>query len=240
MRSIQVQTSQPAGRRRVLQRPGIGASAFTSIPAFTIRKFVSVILLTALSLGAAWGFTSDSSSYSRNFSQTAAQTNSPVMVTVTITNRGTAAVRGFWYSEQMPTGLTLTPLSVTVNGQSVTNYVFETGQDGDAYPGCTPCRWVLETPLAFAQNHPLATNAVVQVIYSLSSSNAGAFALAQFSWCGGYTNSTNATFGYSETNDQRTLIVSNAFNPAHPVLTPGAGLVATTSLVSFCSSRRPM
>ncbi len=169
------------------------------------RTAIFIWLITALSSGAASAFSTDASVLSRSFNQTTARTNSAIVVTATYTNGGTAAVRGFWYSEQIPTALTLTPLSVTVNGQNVTNYVFETGQDGDVYPGCTPRRWILETPLAFAQNHPLATNAGVQVTYSLTSSNAGAFALAQFSWCGRHTNDTNAPFGYSETNDAQTL-----------------------------------
>ena len=64
-------------------------------------------------------------------------------------------MRGYWFVEQIPDGLILRTLGVQVNGQPVTNFVAESGQSGDVYPGYTPCRWVIESPATFSQNNPV-------------------------------------------------------------------------------------
>src|SRR5712675_2038412 len=91
----------------------------------------------------------------RRLATVAALTNTPILVTVTFTNASTNALRGFFFGEQLPSALTVTPLSLTINGGAITNYVVENGQDGDVYPGCTPWRWVLETPTNFTKANAL-------------------------------------------------------------------------------------
>jgi hypothetical protein len=146
-----------------------------------------------------------------------ALTNTPIVVMVTFTNGSTNTLHGFFYGEQVPSALTVSPLSVTINGQAVTNCVLETGQDGDVYPGCTPWRWLFETPTNFTEANPLPPQARVQIGYSLSSATPGNYALTQFDWAGFDALGTNAFFGFSQTNDQQ--IVSVFANTNRPMLT---------------------
>ena len=159
-----------------------------------------------LSLPVAFGFQSDNSSLTRSFNKTVALTNSQIVITVNFTNGGTAASRGFYYADQVPSGLAVSTLSLILNGKAVTNYLFESGQDGDVYPGCTPYRWVLEQPTNFTQANPIPSQAPVQIIYAITSSASNTFSLQQFNWVGFDPTMTNASFGYSETADQQSVI----------------------------------
>src|ERR1035437_6245868 len=166
------------------------------------QKTLSLMLCASgLSISAALGFSTDPSSLARNCGTTAATTNAPIVVTATFTNGAGLALRGFCFSEQIPSGLNVTMLGFTLNGQSVANYTFESGLDSDVYPGCTPYRWGLELPPGFSENNPVPVNASVQVQYSISSPAVGSFNLQQFSWAGYDPVSTNASFGYSESSD---------------------------------------
>jgi hypothetical protein len=113
----------------------------------------------------------------------------------------------------MPSALEVTPLSVALDGQAVTNCTFESGQDGDVLPGCTPCRWVLETPPAFAQANPVPPQSAVQIVFTLNSATPGAFLLPQSQWTGQDPGSTNAVFGYSDTTNQSTVTFLSAPPP---------------------------
>ncbi|MGO9585226.1 MAG: hypothetical protein ACLP2Y_03315 [Limisphaerales bacterium] len=159
-----------------------------------------------LSLPNAFGFQSDNSSLTRSFNKTVALANSQIVVTVNFTNGGTAASRGFYYADQVPSGLAVSTLNLMVNGNVVTNYLFESGQDGDVYPGCTPYRWVLEQPTNFTQANPIPLQAPVQIVYAITSSVSNIFNLQQFNWVGFSPATTNASFGYSETADQQSVI----------------------------------
>jgi hypothetical protein len=152
---------------------------------------------------AAFAFSVDGSYVTRAFSQQVVLTNSSIQVTATFTNLGTNLLRGFSYLEQIPSTLSVTTLSVSLGGRDLTNFTFESGQDGDVYAGCTPRRWVLETPTNFAEANPLPPQAGVQIVYSLVCSSAGTFALQNFSWAGGTLGAADAVFGYSESSALR-------------------------------------
>jgi hypothetical protein len=171
--------------------------------------------LAGLLTQAAFGFSSDNSSLARSFDKTLVLTNSPILVTATFTNGGTNALRGFFYSEQLPSGLAVSTVSVMLNGQSVTNFVLESGQDGDDYAGCTPWRWRLETPTNFTEAHPVPAQAALQINYTLCSSTQGSFACQQFAWAGYGPAGTNASFGCSEAADQMIIcFVTTTNRPA--------------------------
>jgi len=169
------------------------------------RALALAVCTAVLSLPVAFGFQSDNSSLTRSFNKTITIANSQIIVTVNFTNGGTAASRGFYYADQVPSGLAVSTLSLTVNGNAVTNYLFESGQDGDVYPGCIPYRWVLEQPTNFAQANPIPPQAPVQIVYAITSSVSNIFNLQQFSWVGFDPTMTNAAFGYSETSDQQSV-----------------------------------
>jgi uncharacterized repeat protein (TIGR01451 family) len=161
--------------------------------------------LAGLLAPAAFGFSSDNSSLARSFNKTMALTNSPILVTAAFTNGGTNALRGFFYSEQLPSGLAVSTVSVTLNGQGITNFVLECGQDGDVYAGCTPWRWRLETATNFTEAHPVPAQGAVQISYTISSPTQGSFFCQQFAWVGWWPAGTNASFGCSESANQQTV-----------------------------------
>jgi hypothetical protein len=184
------------------------------------QKTLSLVLCASgLSISAALGFSTDPSSLARNFGTTSATTNAPIVVTATFSNGGAFALRGFWYAEQIPSGLKVTVLGLRLNGQSVANYTFESGLDSDVYPGCTPYRWVLERPTGFTENNPVSANATVQVQYSITSPTVGSFNLQQFDWAGYNPANTNASFGYSESSDAQSVGFNAGSPPAYPILT---------------------
>jgi hypothetical protein len=184
-----------------------------------IQKTFSLLLCASgLSISAAWGFSTDPSSLARKFDTTSVTTNAPIVVTATFTNGSGVARRGFYYTEQIPSGLTVTVLGLKLNGQNIANYTFESGLDSDVYPGCTPYRWVLERPTVFTENNPVPANATVQIQYALSSPAVGSFSLQQFSWAGYYPANTNASFGCSESSDAQSVSFNAGAPPAYPIL----------------------
>jgi uncharacterized repeat protein (TIGR01451 family) len=172
-----------------------------------IKQTISLILcLAGLSLSVVFGFQSDNSTLTRSFNSAAALTNLQITVTVNFTNWGTGKCRGFYYTDQVPSGLTVSTVNVTLNGRAVSDYLFETGQNGDVYPGCTPYRWVLEQPTNFAENNPIPIGMPVQIVYTITSPVSNIFYLQQFNNVGFDPVLTNASFGYSETTNQQVVI----------------------------------
>lgn len=172
--------------------------------------FLGFLAQTAL------GFSSDNCALARSFNQTYTLTNTPILVTATFTNVGTNSLRGFFYSEQAPAGISLEPVSVILNGQIITNYIFESGQLGDVYAGCTPQRWVLESPINFIEANPIPPQATLQITYAISAAVPGSFCFQQFAWASYVPGVTNASFGYAEDADSQTVSFLTTSNP--PVL----------------------
>jgi len=167
----------------------------------------ALTVFTAMTvLPSAFGFQGNQSTLTRTFDRTIVLTNSRIMVTVNFTNDPAGTCRGFFYSDQVPSELTVSTLSVMVNGKAVTNSLFESGQNGDVFPECTPYRWVLEQPTNFPQSNPVPPNQPVQITYAITSAVSNRFSLQQFSWVGFDVSATNASFGCSETTDQQTVI----------------------------------
>ena len=152
-----------------------------------------------------FGFSDDNGSATRTFSNTYAVTNSSILVTCTFTNGSTNTLRGFFFDEEVPTSLTITSISVTLNERNVTNYFFESGQDGDVFAGYTPFRWVLETPTNFTQTNPVPPHGQVQITYSLTCPWPESFSLEPLDWADYWPPGTNAGFGYSEATNQQVL-----------------------------------
>jgi len=139
---------------------------------------------------------------------------SPVLVTVRFTNGEATVLRGFFCTEQLPSTLAITPLTVSVSGQAVTNYLLEAGQDGDVSSGCTPYRWVLEQPTNFAAANPLPPGGNLQIQYQISSVDGGSFALNGMTWAAFDPVATNAFFGYTDDANAPTLQFVSSVGPA--------------------------
>jgi hypothetical protein len=97
-------------------------------------------------------------------------------------------------------------LSVKINGQSVSDYINETGEFGDVFSGVTPVRWILERPADFSESNAIPPNGTVQIAYSLNSTSTGTFDLQDFSWVA--------------------MTTSSAVSNSTPTNIPVAGLVA--------------
>jgi hypothetical protein len=170
------------------------------------RNTVPLLLaISGICIPPAFGYTSDGSAPVRSFNRSVASTNSTVVVTVSFTNSQSTPLRGFFYAEQMPSALAVIPVSVSLNGQAITDYTFESGLDGDVYVGCTPYRWVLEQPTNFFQANPIPPMGWVQITYSVASSLTNTTSLSQFTWADLAQASTNAAFGCSESSDSRSI-----------------------------------
>jgi hypothetical protein len=142
---------------------------------------------------------------SRTFSRDVAWTNSPIVITATLTNSEAASLRGFCFTEQLPAGLAVTPVSVLLNGVALTNCTFATGLTGDVYPGCTPWRCILEIPPLFSAANSVPSQGAVQITYRISSASAGLFRLRQFTWSASLTDHPTPAFGSSKLRDEHTV-----------------------------------
>lgn len=150
----------------------------------------------------------------RAFERLVTLTNRPIRVTVTLSNATDQTLRGVWFGDQVPAELAVTPVSVSIAGSPVTNHLYETGQQGDVYPGCVPHRWVLERPRAFAENHPLPPGASVQIRYELVAQTPGSYTLPAFGVAGYHPTTSNAVFGLDAPGDSavaRFLTLTNRF-----------------------------
>ena len=157
----------------------------------------------------------------RALERTTAQTNAAMIVIVHFTNATPNTVHGFYYADQLPSGLNVTTLGVSRDGQAITNYTVETGLDGDVYPGCTPYRWLLERPENDAVTNAIQPQATVQIIFALSATNSGTFPLQPAAWIGFDRQLTNALFGFdtSGTPPAVSFLVALAPSPTRIHLT---------------------
>ncbi len=169
-----------------------------------------VLCLLFLLHGAAFGFSTHTTSISRTFDPVEAEVfvGEEITVTVNFTTEEVNDLRGFYYTDQIPEGLTVNTVSVKINDGDVSDYIFEYDSIGDVYAGCIPYRWVLETPTAFLENNPVPPNYTVEIVYSVSSTQEGTFDFNEFDWVGYYQDAAEGyreAFGHSEDADRQTI-----------------------------------
>jgi hypothetical protein len=176
-------------------------------------EFMSSLSITIVWVVLAWAVTcSGAGTMVRAFSRDISRTNSPIIITAQFSSSDTGSLRGFCYADELPSGLAVTPLSVSINGANVADFSFETGQPGDVAPGCVPCRWVLETPPGLTEANPIPLPGSVQIIYAINSLTGGSFDLAQFSWAAMTAGSNAAVFGASGVSDRHTVLFDASTN----------------------------
>ena len=172
-------------------------------------KGLKIILLVVTGLlviaGPVAAFSTHSVTVERSLDKTEAVVGETIRVTVTLSNLETAILRGFFYSEHIPQGLSVTTESVTVDGAPISGYTYESGGSGDVWTGSITHRWILETPISFTEDNPVPSGASVEIVYLLSSPATGIFELNEFNWVGYYQGASGAAFGHSEPPDRRTL-----------------------------------
>jgi hypothetical protein len=169
-------------------------------------RFLFACCVALMGTRLALAFSSDGSTLTRILNRNTSLTNFPLVLTATFTNNTTNTLHGFYYTEQIPQGISVQALSVKVNGQSVSNYINETGDFGDVFSDVTPVRWILEQPVDFSESNAIPPNGTVQITYSLNSTSPGTFSLHDFCWVA--------------------MANSSAISNSTPTNIPGAGLVA--------------
>lgn len=149
------------------------------------------------------GFTTHNTTISRTFDREEAIAGEAITVTVSFTNIEVNDLRGFYYTEYIPEGLSVNAISVKIAGNNVSSYLVDIGSSGEVYPGFIPYRWVLETPPDFSENNPLSSD-LLEIIYTVTSPNIGTFNFNEFSWVGYFLSAAEgerAAFGHSEASD---------------------------------------
>jgi len=180
-------------------------------------KWLKVVSLSVafllLSFELAFGFSTHDTMAFRVFDKVDAEVGESIRITVNFTNLETEDLKGFYYAEHVPEELTVTSVSVKLDGSEVSNYVFEIGDPGDVYPGCVGYRWVCETPSLFEEGNPISSGSTVEVAYTVSSGEEGSFELSEFHWVGYYPGAPEgetAAFGHSEEADEETITFLDA------------------------------
>jgi hypothetical protein len=182
-------------------------------------KSLRVSLLTfcflVLYANSPFAFSTHNTYVSRSFDKTQAAPDSSITVTVSFANYELDELRGFYYTEQIPVGLTLETVSIKIaddiGGETeISNYTIESGSSGDVYPGFVPNRWIIETPPPpFDENNPISTDYTLEIVYTVSSPSQGTLNFSDFSWVGYYETAAEGereAFGHSVEIDQQTII----------------------------------
>lgn len=127
-----------------------------------------------------------------------------ITVTIAITNNEDVALRGLYYSDQVPDGWAVGTANVSVNGSSIVDYTFEQGYAGEICAGFAPRRWALETPQGegiFAPTHPiLASGGTARIVFTMivSGGTGGDYSAGHDAWAGWLATASTGTavFGY--------------------------------------------
>lgn len=125
-------------------------------------------------------------------------------VAFVLNNGNSLALNGFFYSEHMPSTVTLKKGSVLVNGKAAKGVVFEQSAAGVVYPGMITYTWVLEEPANYGTKNSIAAQTgKVEIKYSLSYKGTSKASVWEgHSWAGKLgaksTAAANAAFGYCD------------------------------------------
>lgn len=109
---------------------------------------------------------------------------SAALVTAQFVSDETAPIVGLYYSEQFPSWLEVTPLDVTLNGES-TPFVYELGDVDEVVPGTYSHRWILDDPVEiYGDRTVLSPGDVLAVTYHIRSYVVATFAANADGWFG--------------------------------------------------------
>lgn len=178
-------------------------------------NYISLLFIFLICVHSSLGFcfsTHTGLTVTREFDSETASIDSAITVTTSIVNTyaGGFDLRGFYYTDHIPAGLAVETVSVSLAGATA-SYMFEAGSEGDVYSGCIPYRWILETPPSFSESSPLTYGNTLKIVYTVRSSVAGSLELNEYNWVGYYDaapTSYQEAFGYSEENENQTLLFS--------------------------------
>ena len=136
--------------------------------------FVTTCILCFCAIDAV-AFSTHDTSVTRNFSETEAPVGSAITVLVVFTHNEADTLRGFYYADHIPEGLSVNTVSIRVDGGALSNYRVQSDPVGDVYPGYATCLWILETPNGFPESNPIPPGSTVEIVCTVNSSGEGAF-----------------------------------------------------------------
>jgi uncharacterized repeat protein (TIGR01451 family) len=126
-----------------------------------------------------------------------------ITVTIEVTNTENVALRGFYYSDQLPNGWPIHTTEVSINGSPAAGYTYHCGAADEIYTGATPHRWAMETPVGggvFSPTQPIpASGGTARIVYTLTVLGAGSdYVLGRDGWAGWLETEPvgTAAFGY--------------------------------------------
>lgn len=127
-----------------------------------------------------------------------------ITVTIDVTNTAEVALRGFYYSDQIPNGWAVSTADVSVNGSLIVDYTYEQDYTTEIYTGFTPHRWALEMPQGngvFSPTHTIsASGGTACIVYTMvvSGGNGSDYSLGHDGWAGWLETPVTGTavFGY--------------------------------------------
>ena len=127
-----------------------------------------------------------------------------ITVTIDVVNNEAVTLRGFYFSDQVPNGWSVSTADVSVNEVPIGDYTYGQGAANEIYTGFTPHRWTLEMPQGggvFSPTHAIAaTGGTAQIVYTMmvSGGAGGDYAPGQEGWAGWLTTASvgTAVFGY--------------------------------------------
>ena len=156
------------------------------------------ILALSISPGIA---TADDVTVERSLAGTTALVGEPATVTVTVTNSSSNHLRGFIFSDHTPAALTVTLVSVKIDGAAIPDFTAEATDSDAVTPGCRTYRWVFETPGDYPENNPIKRSRTAEIVYTWTASQPGNYACDEFSWVGLFPEGSGPVFGYSQESE---------------------------------------
>jgi hypothetical protein len=129
-----------------------------------------------------------------------------ITVTIDITNNEDVALRGLYYSDQVPNGWAVSTIDVSVDGAPIADYAYREGDADEVDTGFTPSRWALELPQGaglFSPTHPIpASGGTARIVYTMlvSPGTGDDYAIEHDGWAGWLETQPagTAVFGYQD------------------------------------------
>jgi PKD repeat protein len=129
-----------------------------------------------------------------------------ITVTVDVANNEDVALRGFYYSDQVPSGWVVNTANVSLGGSPIADYAYEQGCAAQIYTDLTPHRWALELPQdggVFSPTHAIpAPGGTAQIVYTMivSGGSGSDYTIGYDAWAGWLQTvpTGTAVFGYQD------------------------------------------
>lgn len=132
----------------------------------------------------------------RSFSDTIVSAEDPVFVNFQLINCLSDTLKGFYYTEHVPSNFDITDVSVTIDQTEIFDFLSETTSAGDIYLNAITYRWIIDLPGDLPSSGIPPDSSELVINYLLSCDIPGFYTFNHYSWIG--IADSNATFGYCD------------------------------------------